>query len=82
VRFAVRLLIAAGVAAGITAVLRHLLPGGGDDVSHVVAALRVVVLGGVDVVLFVVFAGLMRIREVGTVVDTILRRQRGRHAAS
>ncbi|HEX3930335.1 MAG TPA: murein biosynthesis integral membrane protein MurJ [Nocardioides sp.] len=82
VRFGVRLLIAAGVAAGITAVLRHLLPGGGDDVSHVLAALRVVVLGAVDVVLFVALAGLMRIREVGTVVDTILRRQRGRHAAS
>jgi putative peptidoglycan lipid II flippase len=82
VRFLVRLLIAAGLAAGITAVLRHLLPGGGDDVSHALAALRVVVLGAVDVLLFVVLAGAMRIREVATVVDTVLRRQRGRHVAS
>ena len=66
VRFLVRLLIAAGIAAGITAVLRHLLPGGGDDVSHVLAALRVVVLGAVDVLLFVTLAGFMRVREVST----------------
>jgi putative peptidoglycan lipid II flippase len=82
VRFLVRLLIAAGIAAGITAVLRHLLPGGGDDVSHVLAALRVVVLGAVDVLLLVTLAGVMHVREVSTVVDTVLRRQRGRHIAS
>jgi putative peptidoglycan lipid II flippase len=82
VRFLVRLLIAAGISAGITAGLRHLLPGGGDDVSHVLAAVRVVVLGGVDVLLFVTLAGFMRVREVSTVVDTVLRRQRGRHIAS
>jgi putative peptidoglycan lipid II flippase len=82
VRFLVRLLIAGLVAAGITAVLRHLLPGGGDDVSHALAALRVVVLGTVDVFLFVTLSELMHIREVSTVVDTILRRQRGRHIAS
>jgi putative peptidoglycan lipid II flippase len=82
VRFLVRLLIAAGIAAGITAVLRHLLPGGGDDVSHVLAALRVVVLGAVDVILFVALAGVMRVREVSTLVDIVLRRRRGRHIAS
>jgi putative peptidoglycan lipid II flippase len=82
VRFLVRLLIAAGISAGITAGLSHLLPGGGDDVSHALAAVRVVVLGGVDVLLFVTLAGFMRVREVSTVVDTVLRRQRGRHIAS
>jgi putative peptidoglycan lipid II flippase len=81
VRFLVRLLIAAGIAAAVTAALRHVLPGSGDDVSHVVAALRVAVLGAVDVLLFVMLAGAMRIREVGTVVDTVLRRRRGRHVA-
>jgi putative peptidoglycan lipid II flippase len=82
VRFLVRLLIAALIAAGITAILRHLLPGGGDDVSHALAALRVVVLGAVDVFLFVALAELMHVREVSTVVDTVLRRRRGRHIAS
>ncbi|HEX4472497.1 MAG TPA: murein biosynthesis integral membrane protein MurJ [Nocardioides sp.] len=82
VRFLVRLLIAALLAAGITAILRHLLPGGGDDVSHALAALRVVVLGAVDVFLFVALAELMHVREVSTVVDTVLRRRRGRHIAS
>jgi putative peptidoglycan lipid II flippase len=81
VRFLVRLLIAAGIAAAVTAALRQVLPGSGDDVSHVLAALRVVVLGVVDVVLLVALAGLMRIREVGVLVDTALRRQRGRHVA-
>ena len=81
-RFLVRLLIAALIAAGITAVLRHLLPGGGDDVSHALAALRVVVLGAVDVFLFVALSELMHVREVSTVVDTVLRRRRGRHIAS
>jgi putative peptidoglycan lipid II flippase len=81
VRFLVRVLLSAGLAAGITAVLRHLLPGGGDDVSHVLAALRVAILGAVDVLLFVFLAGLMHVREVSTVVDTVLRRQRGRHIA-
>jgi putative peptidoglycan lipid II flippase len=81
VRFLVRLLLAAGIAAAVTAALRHVLPGSGDDVSHIVAALRVVVLGAVDVLLFVMLAGAMRIREVGTVLDTVLRRRRGRHVA-
>ena len=67
VRFLVRLLIAALIAAGITAVLRHLLPGGGDDVSHVLAALRVVVLGAVDVLRLRGPGRAMHVREVSTV---------------
>jgi putative peptidoglycan lipid II flippase len=86
VRFVVRLLTAALLAAGIAAVARAVLPGGGDDVSHVLAALRVVVIGVLDVGLFLVLARLMRIHEVATmldtVLDTVLRRRRGRHVAS
>jgi putative peptidoglycan lipid II flippase len=82
VRFVVRLLIATLVAAAVTAGLRHVLPGGGNDVSHALAALRVLVLGTVDIVVFLMLAAVMHIREVDTVVDTVLRRQRGRHMAS
>ncbi len=82
VRFLVRLLIAAGLAAGLAALLAHALPGRGDDVSHTLAALRLVWVGGLDLVLFLAFARIMRIREVTTVLDTVLRRRRGRHVAS
>ncbi|HET7066223.1 MAG TPA: murein biosynthesis integral membrane protein MurJ [Nocardioides sp.] len=86
VRFAVRLLIAAVVAAGVAAAVRGVLPGGGADVSHGLAALRVVVVGVLDVVLFLALARAMRIHEVATIIDTIietvLRRRRGRHVAS
>jgi putative peptidoglycan lipid II flippase len=86
VRFAVRLLIAAVVAAGGAAAVRGVLPGGGADVSRGLAALRVVVVGVLDVVLFLALARAMRIHEVATIIDTIietvLRRRRGRHVAS
>jgi putative peptidoglycan lipid II flippase len=86
VRFAVRLLIAAVVAAGVAAAVRGVLPGGGADVSHGLAALRVVVVGVLDVVLFLALARAMRIHEVATIIDTVLetvlRRRRGRHVAS
>jgi len=82
VRFLVRLLIAAVVAAGLAWLVGRLLPGRTDDVSHLLAALRLVVIVGVDVVVFVVVAELMRIRELTNVLDTVLRRRRGRHLAS
>jgi len=82
VRFLVRLLIAAGVAAALAALLGHAFPGRGHDVSHALAAVRVVLIGAVDLLLFTAFARLMRIREVTTVLDTVLRRRRGRHVAS
>jgi putative peptidoglycan lipid II flippase len=82
VRFLVRLLIAAGVATTVAALLGHALPGRGHDVSHVLAAVRLVVLGAADLGLFVVLSRLMHIREVTSVVDTVLRRRRGRHIAS
>jgi putative peptidoglycan lipid II flippase len=82
VRFLIRLLIAGGLAAGLAGLLAHVLPGRGDDVSHALAALRLLVIGGLDLVLFIAFARIMRIREVTTVLDTVLRRRRGRHVAS
>jgi putative peptidoglycan lipid II flippase len=82
VRFLVRLLIAAGIAAGIAWLVGRALPGRGDDVSHLLAAFRLVVVVGVDIVVFVVLAELMRIRELTNVLDTVLRRRRGRHIAS
>jgi putative peptidoglycan lipid II flippase len=82
VRFLIRLLIAAGFAAGLAWLLASGLPGRGHDVSHTLAAVRVVLIGGLDLVLFVAFARIMRIREVTTVLDTVLRRRRGRHVAS
>jgi putative peptidoglycan lipid II flippase len=81
VRFLVRLLIAAGIAAGIAWWVGHLLPGRAHDVSHVLAASRLVVIVGVDAVVLVVLAELMRIRELTQVLDTVLRRSRGRHIA-
>jgi putative peptidoglycan lipid II flippase len=77
VRFSVRLMIAVVVSTGVAWALGQVLPGHTDDVSHVLAAVRVLVLGLVDVGLFVALAHLMRIREVTTVLDTIVRRLPG-----
>jgi putative peptidoglycan lipid II flippase len=77
VRFVVRVLVAAGVSAAIAWGLGQLLPGRTDDVSHVLAAFRVVLLGGVDLAVFLFSARMMRIDEVTEVVDTLVRRIRG-----
>ncbi len=74
VRFLVRMLIAAAVstaAAAATAALLGLLD---DDPSWLVAAARVAVVGLVDVVVLVVMARLLRIREVTSVIETVTRR--------
>jgi putative peptidoglycan lipid II flippase len=39
-----------------------------------VAAVRVCVIGGVDVVVLVVLARILRVREITTVVETVTRR--------
>jgi putative peptidoglycan lipid II flippase len=80
VRFLVRLLIAALVAAGVAWLIGRVLPGYGDDVSHLQAGLRLLVIGAVDIGLFLVLAHLMRIREVTTVMETVIRRIPGRHS--
>ena len=81
VRFAVRVLVAACVSTAIAWAVGRILPGHTDDVSHVLAAMRVVVLGAIDVGLFVVLARVMRISEVTTVVDTVVRRIPGARAS-
>ena len=73
-QFLVRLLIAAGLSTAVAWAVGRVLPGHTDDVSHGLAALRVVVLGGIDLGLFVVLARLMRITEVTSVVETVIRR--------
>jgi putative peptidoglycan lipid II flippase len=77
VRFLVRVLVAAVLAAAIAWGLGRLLPGHTDDVSHLLAAFRVVLLGGVDLAVFLLLARMMRIDEVTEVVDTLIRRIRG-----
>ena len=79
-RFLVRLLIAAGISTTVAWLLGHALPGTGDDISHLTAAFRLVTLAGIDVVVFVGLARLMRIREVTTVLDLVLRRLPGRRS--
>jgi putative peptidoglycan lipid II flippase len=78
VRFVVRLLVAAIVSSGVTYALGQVLPGSGDGVTHLEAALRLVVLGAVDIGLFLGLAHVMRIREVTTVLETVVRRVPGR----
>jgi putative peptidoglycan lipid II flippase len=73
-RFIVRVLIAAGVSTLTAWAIGRIIPGHTDDVSHAVAAIRVVLLGGIDVALFLVLARVMRITEVTTVIDTLIRR--------
>jgi putative peptidoglycan lipid II flippase len=79
-RLLVRVVVAAALSTGVAWLLGQVLPGGGDDISHVTAALRLVVLGTVDVVVFVAMARAMRIREVTTVLDLVLRRLPGRRS--
>jgi putative peptidoglycan lipid II flippase len=73
-RFVVRVLIAAGISTLVAWAVGRVLPGHADDVSHVLAASRVVLLGGIDLALFLVLARAMRIQEVTSVVETLVRR--------
>jgi len=82
VRFLVRTAIAAGLstAAGAgTAYLVHRVAG---DPHWVLAAVWVLVVTCVDVAVFVALARVLRLGEVTTVVDTIVRRVRRRHVPS
>jgi putative peptidoglycan lipid II flippase len=81
VRFLVRLLVAATISTGVAWVVGLVLPGSGNDVSHVWAGVRLVVLGGVDVVVFLALARAMRLSEVTSLVDIVVRRLPGaRHS--
>ena len=54
-------MVAAGVSTAVAWGVGRVLPGDTDDVTHVLAAMRVVVLGGIDVGVFLLLARAMRI---------------------
>ena len=74
--FGGRLVIAAGLATGLTFPVAQVLDGLADDPGTVVAAVRLLCVGTVDVLLFLVLARLLRIREVSDVLATLTRRAR------
>jgi putative peptidoglycan lipid II flippase len=76
--FGGRLLIATGLATGLTFPVVAVLNSLADDPGTVVAAVRLVCVGAVDVLLFLVFARLLRIGEVRAVLATFTRRARTR----
>jgi putative peptidoglycan lipid II flippase len=78
VRFLVRLVIATVASTSVAWAVGEVLPGAGHDVTHLMAGIRLVVLGAVDVAVFVALARVMRIDEVTTVLDTVIRRLPGR----
>jgi putative peptidoglycan lipid II flippase len=76
--FGGRLLIATGLATALTFPVAQVLDGLADDPGTVVAAIRVLCVGAVDVLLFLVLARLLRISEVSEVLATFTRRARPR----
>lgn len=76
--FGGRLVIATGLATGLTFPVAQVLDGLADNPGLAVAAGRLVAVGAVDVLLFLVFARLLRIGEVNDVVATLTRRVRTR----
>jgi putative peptidoglycan lipid II flippase len=80
VRFLVRLVIAGGISTLVAWLVGRVLPGSGDDISHLTAAFRLVALAGIDVVVFLWMARILHLREVTTVVDLVVRRLPGRRS--
>jgi len=76
--FGGRLVIATGLATGLTFPVAQVLDGLAEDPGFAVAAARLVAVGAVDVLLFLVFARLLRIAEVNDVLATLTRRARSR----
>jgi putative peptidoglycan lipid II flippase len=74
--FGGRLVIATGLATGLTLPVARVLDGLADDPGLVVAAVRLLAVGAVDVLLFLVLARLLRIAEVSQVLATLTRRSR------
>ena len=74
VRFLVRMLIVTLAATAAAAGTTYLLDLANDDPGWWLAALRVGVVGAVDVLVLIALARALRIREVTSVVETITRR--------
>ncbi len=80
VRFLVRLAIATALSTAVAGALALLLPGR-DEPGHLLALVRLVVVTGADIGVFLLLARLMRLTEVTAVLDTVTRRLRPRTAA-
>jgi putative peptidoglycan lipid II flippase len=76
--FGGRLVIATGLAVGLTLPVAEVLNSLADDPGTVVAAVRLLCVGAVNVLLFLVFARLLRITEVSDVLATFTRRAQAR----
>jgi putative peptidoglycan lipid II flippase len=76
--FGGRLVIATGLATGLTFPVAQVLDGLAEDPGFVVAVVRLVAVGAVDVLLFLVLARVLRIAEVNDVLATLTRRVRPR----
>lgn len=74
VRFLVRLVIAVAISTAVAGALALGLRTFAEQPPWPLAALRALLVTGVDVVLFVVLARLMRLREVTSVIDTVTSR--------
>ncbi len=74
--FGGRLVVATGLATGLTFPIAQVLDGLAEDPGLAVAAVRLVAVAAVDVLLFLVFARLLRIAEVSQVLATLTRRSR------
>ncbi|WP_372727243.1 murein biosynthesis integral membrane protein MurJ [Nocardioides sp.] len=74
VRFGVRLLIAAGLSTTVALVVARVIDLLAPSPSWPVAALQALAITVVDVVVFLVLARAMRLREVTQVIDTLTRR--------
>lgn len=72
--FGGRLVIAAGLATALTFPVAQVLDGLAEDPGTLVAAVRMICVGAVDVLLFLVLARLLRIHEVREVLATLTRR--------
>jgi putative peptidoglycan lipid II flippase len=76
--FGGRLVIATGVATALTFPVAQVLDGLVEDPGLVVTAVRLLCVGAVDVLLFLVLARLLRITEVNDVLATFTGRARAR----
>ena len=70
-RFAVRLVLAAAVSTGAALAVAVLLPGWGDQPGKVTALWRGALIGGADLVVLLLMARVLRLREITSVVDTV-----------
>ncbi|MGB0101619.1 MAG: murein biosynthesis integral membrane protein MurJ [Nocardioides sp.] len=74
VRFLLRLAIAAAAATALAAATAALLTLVNDEPGWLLALVRLLVVGGVDAVVLIALARVLRLREVTAVVDTLTRR--------